>query len=243
MSADSAALKQRRSDFISATYVGAHLTFVFTPIYLAAYLGDWPSLAIGFVWFGLSQNSVANLMHEAAHRLVFRQGEWAEGLGHRVLAPFFLTNFELYRGRHWVHHNHVGTEHDTKTTYTIQFGGIASLLAFAARCALGIEAVKRFANSQKENKFVKPLTSAQRGQALVNLVTFQALLGIALIVVAYLGSGGDWRYTVLNAGLAYGLVYIYPMASMTIFLSTLRAIAEHQIIGPAHATCGHASMR
>ena len=243
MSVDFTDLNRRRSDFHSVMHVGGYLAFVFAPVFLAAYIGNWPSYAIGFIWFGLSQNGVANLMHEAAHRLLFHQGKWSDVLGHRVLAPFFLTNFELYRRRHWVHHNHIGTEHDTKTIYTMMFGGIASFLAFAARCAFGIEAVKRFANTQQENKFVKPLTGEQKKQGLLNLVTFHVLFAIALLLVAYGGSGGDWQQTIIRAGLAYGVVYIYAMATMTILLSTLRSIAEHQIVGPADVTQGHASLR
>ena len=151
-------LRARRSDWISVPNVVLHLGFVLAPVFLAAYFGGW-SILIGFVWSGFSQNSLANLMHETAHRLVFRENNWSDILGHRILAPSFLTSFELYRRRHWVHHSQTGNEHDTKTTYLVRREGIGSLLVFAGRCLIGIEAVQRFLNTQKENQFVKPLTT------------------------------------------------------------------------------------
>ena len=236
-------LKVRRSDWISGANVVLHLGFVFAPILLAAYLGGWASMLVGLLWFGISQNSIANLMHETAHRLVFRQNAWSDVLGRRILAPFFLTSFELYRRRHWVHHSQTGNEHDTKTTYLIRCEGGAALAIFAVRCLLGIEAVHRFLNTRKENSFVKPLSAPEKTDSLVSLVVFHLVLCSVVLAVAYLGAGGKWSLALMNAVLAYGLVYIYGMMSLTIFLSTLRAIAEHQIVNDDVHTQGKASIR
>src|SRR5947207_4538013 len=222
-------LRARRSDWISVPNVVLHIGFVFAPVLLAAYFGGW-SILIGLVWFGLSQNSLANLMHETAHRLVFRENHWSDFLGRRILAPSFLTSFELYRRRHWIHHSQTGNERDTKTTYLIRCKGIGSLLVFAGRCLIGIEAVQRFLNTQKDNEFVKPLTSRERRDSLLSLVAFHGVFSFAVLSAAYVGAGGDWLRAFVNAAFAYGLVYLYGMMSLTIFLSTLRAIAEHQII-------------
>ena len=236
-------LKARRSDWISAASVALHLGFVIAPILLAAWFGGWVAIVVGFLWFGLSQNGVANLMHETAHRLVFRQNSWSDVLGRRILAPFFLTSFELYRRRHWVHHSQTGNEHDTKTTYLIRCEGAAGLAVFAMRCLLGIEAVHRFLNTQKENSFVKPLTAREKNDSFLSLATFHLVLGSLTLLVAWFGAGGEWRLALLNAALAYGVVYIYGMMSLTIFLSTLRAIAEHQIVDDGVQTQGKASIR
>jgi fatty acid desaturase len=235
-------LRARRSDWISVPDVVLHLGFVFAPVFLAAYFGGW-SILLGFLWFGLSQNSVANLMHETAHRLVFRSNNWSDVLGHRILAPSFLTSFELYRRRHWVHHSQTGNEHDTKTTYLIRREGIGSLILFAARCLIGLEALQRFLNTQKANEFVKPLSAQEGKDALLSLVAFQGLFALAVLGVAYVGAGGDWLRAFVHAALAYGLVYLYGMMSLTIFLSTLRAIAEHQIVDDDVPTEGNASIR
>src|SRR4051794_40718017 len=236
-------LKLRRSDWISAANVALHLGFVFAPVLLAAWFGGWISIMICLVWFGITQNGVANLMHETAHRLVFRQNAWSDVLGRRVLAPFFLTSFELYRRRHWVHHSQTGNEHDTKTTYLLRCEGAPALAIFAIRCLFGVEAIHRFLNTQKENKFVKPLSPGEKKDAFLSLAIFHFVFGSITLLAAWTGAGGSWSLTVINAALAYGLVYIYGMMSVTIFLSTLRAIAEHQIVGDDVETHGNASIR
>jgi fatty acid desaturase len=243
MTQDISALRERRADWKSLLYVGANFGFVFAPMFVAAAFGGWETVLLAFVWFGASQNSIANLMHETAHRHLFRSAKWSDTLGNRVLAPFFLTSFELYRRRHWVHHNQVGGEHDTKTTYRLSIQGGAGLAVFLMRCLLGVEAVKRFRNTQTENKYVKQLTKQQKTSALIDLLTFQTLLAAALFLVAYISVSGNWLSAALNAASAYGVVYIYGMISCTVFLSTLRGIAEHQVIDPIDAMVGHAAMR
>jgi fatty acid desaturase len=182
-------------------------------------------------------------MHETAHRLVFRQNAWSDVLGRRILAPFFLTSFELYRRRHWVHHSQTGNEHDTKTTYLIRCEGGTGLAIFAMRCLFGIEAFHRFLNTQKENSFVKPLSAREKTDAFLSLAIFHLVFGSITLLTAWIGAGGNWSLALMNAVLAYGLVYIYGMMSLTIFLSTLRAIAEHQIVGDDVETQGNASIR
>lgn len=221
---------QRRSDLISVGVVGAHLTFVLAPVFAAAYWGSLAWLLAGYLWFGLTQNSIANLMHEAAHRMVFHKPRWSDALGHGILAPFFLTDFERYRRRHWVHHCHTGTKDDTKEAYLIEVRGVIGLLSFVARCLIGLEAVRRFTGSLKKNEHVAPLTSVEARRGLVCLVVFQAVLAGALFLTALWASNGQFFQAVLQSLLAYGVVYIYGMMTWTILLSTLRAIAEHQIV-------------
>jgi fatty acid desaturase len=233
----------RRDNWRSIAAVAGHLALVFAPVFLAAYFGSWPWFVAGYIWFGLTQNGVANLMHEAAHRMVFSDSKWSDLLGRWVLAPFFLTNFELYRRRHWVHHKMVGTADDTKETYLIEFRGIKGLIAFALRCLVGVEAARRFAVTLKENEFVTPLTGKEKREGFVSLLTFHAIFAVALFVTALLGRQGDFSAAVIQAALAYVVIYIYGMASCTIFLSTLRAVAEHQIVLEDPHVVGHAAIR
>jgi fatty acid desaturase len=234
---------ERRDDWSSIVLVSGHLALVLVPVFVAAYFGSWTWLLAGYLWFAVTQNGVTNLLHEAAHRLVFRNGRWSDFLGHWILAPFFLTNFELYRRRHWVHHNHAGTEDDTKGTYLVEFNNVVGFLGFVFRCIVGIEAVRRFTTTLKENQLVKPLTKEQVRDGLISIVVFQSVFSGALLALALIGTDGAFLAAVKNSVLAYCLVYLYGMSSGTILLSTLRAIAEHQIVAEVDQTVGKAALR
>ena len=234
---------ERRDDWNSIVVVSGHLAVVLAPVFAAAYFGSWTWLLAGYLWFAVTQNGVTNLLHETAHRLVFRSRKWSDLLGHWILAPFFLTNFELYRRRHWVHHNHAGTEDDTKDTYLMEFNSVMGFVGFVLRCITGIEAVRRFTTTLKENQFVKPLKKEEVQNGVISIVVFHSVFCGALLVLALIGTHGDFIGAVESSIFAYGFVYLYGMSSGTILLSTLRAIAEHQIVGEADQTVGKAAIR
>jgi fatty acid desaturase len=241
--AQSTTFIQRRHDARSMGVVVVHLTVVMAPVFIAATTGTWQALVICYLWFGLTQNGIANLMHEAAHRMIFRKARWSDVLGQRILAPFFLTNFELYRRRHWVHHRHAGMEHDTKETYLTNMVEYWGLLVFVVRCFAGIEAVRRFAATLRENKFVAPLSPKERKEGFVNIILFHLVLGLSLFTVSIFSSRGSIVIAFSHTAIAYCVVYVYGMMSLTILLSTLRAVAEHQIVANSIEIHGAAAIR
>lgn len=135
-------LVSKRDDLVSLMHMLAHVALVLAPIYIAAAtpLG-WHTLLL-FLWFGLVQHGLTNLMHEASHWHVFARKAWNDVLGFWVLGPFFLADFALYRTRHWVHHRETGTDLDTKTTYLISLRGSHGL-AFLLRAMVVGHHVKR----------------------------------------------------------------------------------------------------
>lgn len=221
----------KRSDAVSLVIVVAHLALGLAPVYLAAAWGVGWHLIPLVLWFGCVMNGLLNLMHEASHFSVFRPRWASDVLGDWVLAPMVLADFRSYRARHWDHHRHLGTDRDTKDAYLVRIGGWR-LLGFLLSCLMLREAIGKFRHQLGGKGGERPAgfpTWVLRG-AVVQLALFGSLLWVA---------GGDW----LHAGVAWIGVYHYGLASVTVFVATLRAVAEHQVDEQAPVVAGRAALR
>ena len=231
---------QKRSDRASMGIVVANVAVAFAPVYLAATLGPGWSFAPLWLWFGLSVNGLLNLMHEAAHSLVFRTRRGSEILGRWVLGPLVLADFDGYRDRHWEHHKHLGEEGDTKDAYLISIHGSGLLFLFA-RCLILIEAGRKMAH-QLRTKTPAAGPPIKTSHALARAVLVQTLFGMSLLAVAW-AAHRNLASALLSAVAAYGLVYAYGLGSLATFAATMRAVAEHQIGDDGSTKQGRAALR
>ena len=229
----------KRSDAVSLTVVIGHLLLVFSPIYAAAALGPGWHLLVWWLWFGLSMNGILNLMHECAHLHVFKDRTWSEALGQRVIAPLVFADFAAYRRRHWDHHRFLGHDGETKDTYLIDIRGVSFLKAFF-RCVLMVEAARKFLKQTGADP-----ERAQAGRRwLVDVALVQAVFTASLVLTARIfNRDQSWGTAVYFAGLAYAIVYLHGLMSLTVFMASLRAIAEHQQYDAASARAGYAALR
>ena len=229
----------RRPDHVSLAIVAGHLLLVFSPVYAAAALGPSWHTPLFFLLVGLGMNGILNLMHECAHALVFERRLWSERLGRRVVAPLVFANFDAYRERHWDHHRFIGQEGETKDTYLIDIRG-RHLVTLVLRSVVMIEAAGRFLGQIRRGPGTAPGASAW----LAYLVVFQSLLFAALVLTARLyNPTAGWSGAIGNAAIAYGVVYLYALVSVTVLMASLRAIAEHQSYEARSARSGYASLR
>ncbi|MFO0972720.1 MAG: fatty acid desaturase [Phycisphaerae bacterium] len=236
---DLARFTTKRGDARSLAIVAAHVAFVVAPIFLAAAAGIGWHLPACWLWFGLAMNGLLNLMHEASHYHVFTSRAASDRLGRWLLGPLALADFDSYRARHWDHHRRLGQPDDPKTTYHLDIHG-PRLPAFLLRCLLGVEALRRGR--------VQTTGDADHDPPLLSRVwVWRVLAGQALLasVLAALAVAvhGPTRTALFAAAAAYFGVYLYGLASLTVFAAGLRAIAEHQP-GPDAAPCvGAAALR
>ena len=233
-------LFKRRPDLISLLIVAGHFTAVFGPIYVSAVWGPGYHLIAAWLIFGLGMNGIINLMHECSHYLVFQEKWGSKLLGKYVIAPLLFTNFDIYRRRHWAHHKHLGVEGETKDTYLIDIKGKHILFLFL-RCILGIEAFKKFfkqLESIVDDELYPHDKSWKRRTLLIQMIFYASL-----ILIAYLFGQFPWMPSFVNASIAYLVVYVYGVMSLTIFTADLRAIAEHQLCNPEEAHEGYAALR
>jgi len=227
----------KRSDSISLMIVAAHLSIVLLPVYVAAALGPGWNTVLCWVLFGTGMNGILNLMHECAHYHVFRERRWSDALGRGVIGPMVFANFDSYRRRHWDHHRFVGVEGETKGTYLIDIRG-TKLFAFWCRCAFMIEELRKFAGQ------ADPGATADGGLKIWRVLVFHAMFSISLLVVSFAFNGSKGLEVVaLSALISYGVVFLYGLASLTVFMAALRAIAEHQQYDDESAHRGYAALR
>lgn len=226
----------RRADFVSAAVVLFHLGFAAVPIYAAAVLGPSLWTILLWLWLGVALNGLVNLLHEAAHRHVFGSAAANELLGLWILGPLFLTDFAAYRASHWTHHREVGRAGDTKDAYLVSVAGWAGA-RFVGWVLAGGEALRKFRHATKAARQV-----ASGPMPVVRLLIFHSGLAGTLFIVAWLSAQTPMD-AVIAFTVAYGFVYLYGMATWTILLAALRAIAEHQRLGPDDALVGRAALR
>jgi fatty acid desaturase len=217
----------KRSDLRSLLTVLGHLALVLSPVYLAAFLGLSAWWLLLWLVYGFLMNGLLNLMHESAHYHVFSSRGGSDVLGRWVLGPLALADFDGYRDRHWRHHTHFGIDGDTKDAYLEDLRG-AKLVTFFLRCLTLQEAFRKFRHQTAEDEAKvsepsKPLVWVARAAAV------QSLLFCSLVLFASLAKERSLSGAFLPAFLAYGFVYVYGLASITVFAATLRAVAEHQL--------------
>jgi fatty acid desaturase len=228
----------KRSDSISLMIVSAHLSIVLLPVYVAAALGPGWNTVLCWVLFGTGMNGILNLMHECAHYHVFRERRWSDALGRWVIGPMVFANFDSYRRRHWDHHRFAGVEGETKDTYLIDIQG-KNLFWFWCRCAFMIEALRKFAGQ------ADPRATADGGGLKIwRVLVFHVMFLISLLVISFaFNRSQGLELVALSALVSYGVVFVYGLASLTVFMAALRAIAEHQQYDDESAHRGYAALR
>jgi fatty acid desaturase len=211
---------ERRSDWISLGLVIAHLAFVASPVLLAARWGPGWWLAPLWLWFGCSFHGLLNLWHEASHGLVFRERAANDLLGRWILAPLVVGDFDSYRQRHWDHHRFVGEQGDTKDAYLIDLkgSGLGRLLLDCLSLRAALE--KRAATDPGDDR--PGAGRAWLGRALVFHACFAAVLLLVALAPARPPLGA-----IVAASLAWGVVFAYGLASLTLLVASLRTLAEH----------------
>jgi fatty acid desaturase len=232
----------RRSDATSWAIAIGHLGLVLVAVPAAAAIGPSPWLIVPWLWFGLTFSGPLNLMHECAHRLAFRRRTSSDLLGRRVLGPLALADFDAYRERHWAHHRNLGVDGDTKDAYLVEIRGTGGL-RLLARCLSLQEAVRKFTRQSPSIGEELPLGDGVGwGAALASTAVVQVVLAGATLAVAWAAHDGAGRI-LGSALLAYGFVYLYGLAALTVFVATLRAVAEHQVGTADAVTEGRAALR
>lgn len=231
----------KRSDIISLTIVTSHLIIVFAPVYLAVTI-EPSAIFIGlWLWFGLLAHGLINLMHEAAHWLVFRRRDASDFLGQWILGPMLITDFDAYRERHWIHHIKFGEDEDSKDTYLVNISGW-NLIRFTLSCIFLVEAMRKFLGQFRSNLghegHGRSFSKAAKCFAIV-----QCVFASTLVLIGCATSSWDIVEGLVKSALAYFGVYVYGLGSLTVFVAALRAIAEHQRGNVGGVDVGRAALR
>ncbi len=225
----------KRPDAWSAMIVSGHLALVLLPLYLCAWSGLGLHLILAWLWVGVGMNGLLNLMHECAHYHVFRERAGSQFLGRWILGPLALADFDAYQKRHWIHHRQLGEAEDPKYIYRRNIRG-RRCAALALRCLGLLEALKKFTGQTLPSPPVGVSSSPASRLWMLRTLVVQGLLGGSLLVVAALSPSRSLGEGLWAGAATYGGGYLYALASLTVWIASLRAIAEHQITddGAAH---------
>jgi fatty acid desaturase len=230
---------RRRSDAGSALAAGAHFAVVFAPIYLTAWTGPAWSTVGCWLWFGILSHGFHQLLHECAHLLTFRDPRRNEMLARWLVAPLYFADFDAFRRRHWRHHREIGQAGDPKYTYRIDIEGRRFLDLLVSMLTLSGAARKAFLQVGGRSE----ATSESIRRSLVAFAVVQTVFAATIVLAARVAHPGDWKATLLAAGVAYGFVYAYGVMSLTVWVTTLRAISEHRPTGGDPNVIGEAALR
>lgn len=237
-------LRARRRDFISILHAALHVGFVIAPLALAVAtpLG-WGHLLL-WIWFGVSAHGLVLMLHETAHYSLFKRKSWCRFWGVWILGPFFFSDFEVYRQRHWIHHRETGGAGDTKLTYRQSIQGWRGALCFV-RALFLVDALRGVYRQLFQLRELSAPSGSAQSVAKVRiapLLLMQLCLMLVFLGGAFLASG-DIQEAIIRAVFAYAFVYAYGIASLTVLVATFRSIAEHKRIGIVGAPVQEAALR
>lgn len=176
--------------------------------YLGTHFGPFAALA-GFIVMGPVHVRFAILMHEAAHKLLFRNKRANDFVGKWLIAYPALVPIGLYRRSHFAHHREeFGPEEPDIAFYRGYPCEPRDLRRRLLRDAVGISGWKNFVVLLKAltKKASRPLASSILGTQLVMAVVLAVL------------TGRWWSYLIF---------WWLPWMTQWRVLNRLRAIAEH----------------
>ncbi len=175
----------------------------------AVWAGPW-SWAPVFVLMGRAHAQFASLMHEAAHRLLFRNKRANDLVGRWLIGYPAFTNTDAYRRVHMAHHREeFGPEEPDVPLYANYPISTASFRRKLVRDATGRTGLRLLRDQMAG--ITSPVTVVRR--TLLKILTVQAVLIATSIVL------GVWW--------AYPLFWLAPYLTVWRVINRLRSIAEH----------------
>jgi len=199
-----------------------------------ALAGAWPhplTVVLALLVIGGRQLGLAVLMHEAAHRSLFRTRGLNRLVGHWLCGAPIGQDVDRYRKHHLHHHVHTGTDRDPDTVLVDPFPTTrGSLLRKVARDLLGVTGLKRVAGQlamdfdfigyTASGHRVEPpaLAPARRLRNGLRRVAPVALTNLALLG-ACVACGAGWVY----------LLWVAAWLTTFSLFVRVRSIAEHAV--------------
>lgn len=167
-------------------------------------------LPISVLLMGRASAQFASLMHEAAHRLLFANKRWNDGVGRWLLGFPVFTNTDAYRRVHMAHHrDEFGPDEPDIPLYVGYPIGAASFRRKLVRDATGRTGVKLMRALFRNARATDPRSR----RSFWKIMIVQAVLLAASVV-----SGHWWLYPVL---------WLLPHLTVWRVINRLRSIAEH----------------
>jgi fatty acid desaturase len=178
-------------------------------IYLAVHFGPIAWLPV-FVLMGRAHAQFASLMHESAHRLLFRNRSLNDFVGRWLIGYLAFTNTDAYRRVHMAHHREeFGPNEPDIALYANYPISAASWRRKLARDAQGRTGLRLLRDQ---------LRGARSEVAVVRQTLFKILAVQAVLIVGAIVAGYWW---------VYPLFWLLPYLTVWRVINRLRSVAEH----------------
>ena len=189
---------------ILSTYLQTAFLF-----YIAVRFGPVAWLPV-IVLMGRAHAQFASLMHESAHRLLFRNRRLNDFCGRWLIGYPALTNTDAYRRVHMAHHRE-------------EFGPNEPDLALYANYPISPASWRRKLNRDATGRtglrlLREQLSGARSEVAVVRHTLFKILAVQAVLLLAAIAAGYWWMYPVL---------WLLPYLTTWRVINRLRSVAEH----------------
>lgn len=183
---------------------------VFGAIWLWAVTANAASYALAFFLIATRQHALNTFVHEAAHFNISRKKWWNDFLSDVLYATPHLINTDSYRGKHLEHHKHLGDhnrDQEFKARYVIRG---TRFLRYSVTTLSGwglLHAVRSYVPSLSDRR------APRRRYVLLVALTNGLLFAYCWAVRA------PWAFLTL---------WLLPLFTLTLYISMLRVISEHQ---------------
>jgi fatty acid desaturase len=178
-------------------------------IYLVVHFGPIVWIPV-FVLMGRAHAQFASLMHEAAHRLLFRNRTLNDFVGRWLIGYVGLTNTDAYRRVHMAHHREeFGPNEPDIALYANYPISRASWQRKLVRDAVGRTGLRLLRDQ---------LRGARSEVAVVRHTLFKILAVQGVLIAGAIVSGYWW---------VYPLFWLLPYLTVWRVINRLRSVAEH----------------
>src|SRR3954468_18733176 len=176
----------------------------------AVWIDRWFVWVLAFLLMGRAHAQFAALMHESAHRMLFRNKAVNDWVGRWLLGFPSFTPIDLYRRGHMAHHrDEFGPDEPDIPLYRGYPIERASLRRKLTRDATGRTGFKLFKGLLRGVTSTEPMVRSQ-ARRIVGVQLLFIAIGIAL--------GHPWVYFIL---------WLAPFLTVWRVINRLRSIAEH----------------
>jgi fatty acid desaturase len=155
--------------------------------------------------------------HEAVHYNLAKNKKWNDYLGNLLIWSWFGEHIKNYRYIHWQHHQHLGTDQDTETSYRNH-----PSFRFILRTLFGIHAISTINKRQgNQSQPGRNMQTKRRIFSIATTIFLHSMIISLFIINQYYATAFIW---------AASIGMVYP------FLNTIRQILEHRNPSDSHAT-------
>ncbi|MEM7279189.1 MAG: fatty acid desaturase family protein [Pseudomonadota bacterium] len=227
----------KKSDLRGFMALGATYLLIAVAMVLAVWPGPLQLLrgAMAVVLFGSAQIGLAVLMHECAHRSLFRRRSVNDWVGRWLCAEVLIQDLGLYRRYHLLHHKHTGTNRDPDAHITRAYPvPLKSMCRKVARDLLGITGLKTYAGivAMKARYFRYQLNGRlQRDEKFLHAPwhsyfanAAKGLRGAALVYAIFIGVSIATGYWIVP------LLWLIALFTSFQLMLRLRQIGDHGMV-------------